>query len=38
MTVNGERVTRGDGVAVSDVDALELTSDGKAEVLLFDLA
>ncbi len=38
VTLNGMELTAGDGAAVSDETALELTATTDAEVLLFDLA
>jgi redox-sensitive bicupin YhaK (pirin superfamily) len=38
ITVNGHRLDAGDGAAVSDETALELTASSDAEVLVFDLA
>jgi hypothetical protein len=38
LALNGERLRRGDGAAVSDVRNLELEGIEKTEVLLFDLA
>lgn len=37
VELNGQRLTAGDGVAVSAESKLELTGQGKAQVLLFDL-
>ena len=37
-TVNGEKVSTGDGVAFSDVDVIDITANEEAELLLFDLA
>ena len=37
LTVNGERLGPGDGLAVSDTTALELASSEGAEALVFDL-
>jgi redox-sensitive bicupin YhaK (pirin superfamily) len=36
--VNGRAVGEGDGVAISEEPAVEITSDGESEVLVFDLA
>jgi redox-sensitive bicupin YhaK (pirin superfamily) len=36
--VNGRAVGEGDGVAISEEPAVEVTSDGESEVLVFDLA
>ena len=38
VTVNGQRLDQGDGAALSDEAALDLTADADAEVLVFDLA
>ena len=38
VTVNGSPLAQGDGAAVSDEDALDLTATADAEVLVFDLA
>ena len=38
VTVNGQRLDHGDGAALSDEAALDLTADADAEVLVFDLA
>jgi quercetin 2,3-dioxygenase len=38
VTVNGNQLDEGDGAAISEVKALELTGIKDAEVLLFDLA
>jgi redox-sensitive bicupin YhaK (pirin superfamily) len=38
ISVNGHRLDAGDGAAVSDETALELTASSDAEVLVFDLA
>jgi redox-sensitive bicupin YhaK (pirin superfamily) len=38
VTVKGERLSAGDGVAVSDESALEIGADRSSELLLFDLA
>ena len=38
ITLNGESLGTGDGAAVSDETALELTASSDAEVLVFDLA
>lgn len=38
VTLNGEILEKGDGVAISDEAGLALTATGDAEVLLFDLA
>ena len=38
IDVNGHRLDAGDGAAVSDETALELTASSDAEVLVFDLA
>jgi len=38
VTVNGESLAAGDGAAVSDESALDLTARSDAEVLVFDLA
>jgi redox-sensitive bicupin YhaK (pirin superfamily) len=38
VTLNGETLKQGDGAAVSDEAALELTATADAEVLVFDLA
>ena len=38
MTANGEPLAAGDGAAISEETGLEITADGEAEVLLFDLA
>jgi redox-sensitive bicupin YhaK (pirin superfamily) len=38
LTVNGVELAEGDGAAVSEERALELTGTGGAEVLVFDLA
>jgi redox-sensitive bicupin YhaK (pirin superfamily) len=38
VTLNGKALGAGDGVAVSDEPAIEVTATGPAEVLLFDLA
>lgn len=35
--VNGQAVTAGDGVALSDIDAVTLTADDSLDVVLFDL-
>ena len=37
-TVNGQRLTAGDAVAVEDEPAVEVTGEASGEVLLFDLA
>jgi hypothetical protein len=37
MTVNGETLRRGDGVAVSDEGQLTMERRDEAELLLFDL-
>jgi quercetin 2,3-dioxygenase len=37
VELNGQRLTAGDGVAVSEESKLELAGQGKAQVLLFDL-
>jgi redox-sensitive bicupin YhaK (pirin superfamily) len=37
VRLNGKPLSAGDGVAVSQESKLELTGDGKAQVLLFDL-
>ena len=37
-TVNGHALREGDGAAVSNEEALEITGSGEAEVLVFDLA
>ena len=37
-TVNGEKLSAGDGVAVEGEAAVIVTGDADAEVLLFDLA
>lgn len=38
IELNGDTLTAGDGVAVSDEDSLVLTAQSDAEVMLFDLA
>ena len=38
VTLNGQRLSAGDGAAVSDTGTLALRGAGPAEVLLFDLA
>ncbi|MCX6625902.1 MAG: hypothetical protein NTY38_33530 [Acidobacteria bacterium] len=38
VVVNGQALTEGDGAALSEEPAVEITAEGKAEVLLFDLA
>jgi hypothetical protein len=38
VTLNGSKLTTGDGAAISQEKALELTGVEDAEVLLFDLA
>ena len=38
VTVNGQSLVAGDGAAVSDEAALDLTARSDAEVLVFDLA
>ena len=38
LAVNGVSVSAGDGLAISDEDALTLTADADAEALLFDMA
>ncbi len=38
VTLNGTKLDEGDGAAISDVQAVELTGVKDAEVLLFDLA
>ena len=38
VTVNGESLKQGDGAAISDEAALDITADQDAEVLLFDLS
>jgi redox-sensitive bicupin YhaK (pirin superfamily) len=38
LTVNGTPLAQGDGAAVSDENALNLTATSDAEVLVFDLA
>ena len=38
VTVNGEALAPGDGAAVSDERAIDLTASSAAEVLVFDLA
>lgn len=38
VTLNGTKLNAGDGAAISDEPALELTFDEDAEVLVFDLA
>ncbi len=38
LTVNGQRLDAGDGLALSQTSALHLQADGSADLLLFDLA
>jgi quercetin 2,3-dioxygenase len=38
ITVNGEKLTAGDGAALSDEPRVEIVADSDAELLLFDLA
>ena len=38
VTVNGEKLTVGDGAALSDEPRVEIVADTEAELLLFDLA
>ncbi len=38
VTLNGAKLNEGDGAAISDEKAIELTGERDAEVLLFDLA
>ncbi|HVY70056.1 MAG TPA: pirin family protein, partial [Verrucomicrobiae bacterium] len=38
VTLNGQKLAEGDGAAVSNETALALSSSGKAQVLVFDLA
>jgi len=38
VTLNGTKMDEGDGAAISDEKAVELTGKKDAEVLLFDLA
>ena len=38
VTLNGKKLEEGDGAAISEERAVELTGVGEAEVLLFDLA
>jgi redox-sensitive bicupin YhaK (pirin superfamily) len=38
VTLNGDKLAAGDGAAISQEKALELTGVEDAEVLLFDLA
>ena len=38
VTLNGAKLDEGDGAAISDEKAVELTGEKDAEVLLFDLA
>lgn len=38
VTVNGEKLTAGDGAALSDEPRVEIVADTDAELLLFDLA
>jgi redox-sensitive bicupin YhaK (pirin superfamily) len=38
VSLNGSMLGAGDGAAVSDEAALEITGAARAEVLLFDLA
>lgn len=37
ITVNGNRLQAGDGVSISNEGAIELTSEGQGEALVFDL-
>jgi redox-sensitive bicupin YhaK (pirin superfamily) len=38
VTLNGSKLEEGDGAAISEEQAVELTGVKEAEVLLFDLA
>ena len=38
ITVNGQTLHAGDGVAISDEASVEITAVSDAEILLFDLA
>jgi hypothetical protein len=38
LTLNGQPLSAGDGAAVSDEQELELSPQGSASVMLFDLA
>ena len=37
VTLNGKKLSAGDGAAISQESKLELVGSGKAQVLLFDL-
>jgi redox-sensitive bicupin YhaK (pirin superfamily) len=38
VTLNGQRLSAGDGAAVSDAENLQISAPGESEVMLFDLA
>ena len=38
VSLNGERLREGDGAALSDENRIEMTTDERADLLLFDLA